>query len=142
MQDSVDVKKFGLLDLFLVWIFGFLDFWIFGMLDFWMLVFWILRLVDICTPGPAFPCTVAARARELYHVYALCIYTCVNWLNQAVAVPEEYLANRKMAHCLVPVLIKMMMIVKANYCALLGTRTNSNNDNKSTGAHMDIQRYY
>ena len=26
------------------------------MLDFWMLVFWILRLVDICTQGTAFPC--------------------------------------------------------------------------------------
>ena len=25
-----------------------------------------------------------------------------------------------------------------NCCALLGTRTNSNNDNKSTGAGMDI----
>ena len=26
---------------------------------------------------------------------------------------------------------------KRNYCALLGTRTNSNNDNRSTGAGMD-----
>ena len=35
----------------------------FGMLDFWVLVFWILSLVDICTPGTAFPCTVGARVR-------------------------------------------------------------------------------
>ena len=39
------------------------NFWIFGMLDFWMLVFWNLRLVDICAPGTAFPCTVGARVR-------------------------------------------------------------------------------
>ena len=51
---------FGSLDF---WIFGFIDFWIFGMLDFWVLVFWILRLVDICTPGSAFRCTVGARVR-------------------------------------------------------------------------------
>ena len=43
---------------FLDWIFVF-----FGMLDFWMLVFWIFRLVDICTPGAAFLCTVGARVR-------------------------------------------------------------------------------
>ena len=50
---------------------------------------------------------------------------------------EGYLANRKMVHCLVPVLFKLM-IVNPNNCALLGTPANGNNDNKSTGAGMDI----
>ena len=45
------------------WIFKFLDVWTFGMLDFWMLVFWILKLDDICTPGTALPCTIGARLR-------------------------------------------------------------------------------
>ena len=56
------------------------------MLDFWMLVFWIL--VDICTPGTAFPCTVGARVRKYYHLYMHYIYTHVHWLNQAFAVAE------------------------------------------------------
>ena len=57
-QDSVDVKSFG-----------FLDFSNVGMLDFWM-------LVDICTPGTAFPCTVGARVRSYYHPYMgyMCIH--------------------------------------------------------------------
>ena len=38
-----------------------------------MFVFWILRLVDIWTPGTAFPCTVGARVEECYHLYH--IYT-------------------------------------------------------------------
>ena len=54
------------------------------MLDFWMPVFWIL--VDICTPGTAFPCTVGARVREDHHLYMHYIYTHVHWLNQAFAV--------------------------------------------------------
>ena len=74
-----------------------------------MLVFWILRLVDICTPGTAFPCTVGARVRY-YHLYMHYIYTYVHWLNQAFAVAEGYLANQKMVHCLVPVLITMMIV--------------------------------
>ena len=36
----------------------------------------------------------------------------MHWLNQAFTVPEGYLANQKMVHCLVPVLIRML-IVKA-----------------------------
>ena len=42
-----------------------------------------------------------------------------------------------MVHCLVPVLIRMMIVKACNF-APLGTRTTSNNDNKSTGAGMDI----
>ena len=34
------------------------------------------------------------------------IYTYVHWLNQAFAVAEGCLANRRMVHCFVPVLIK------------------------------------
>ena len=62
------------------------------MLDFWMLVVWIL--VDICTPGTAFPCTVGARVREYYHLHMhstytyIYIHTHVHWLNQAFAVAE------------------------------------------------------
>ena len=84
------------------------------MLDFWMLVFWILRFVDICTPGTAFPCTVGATVRYYCHLYMHYIYTCtyVHWLNQAFAVADGYLAHRKMVHCLVLVLIKII-IVKA-----------------------------
>ena len=78
-----------------------------------MLAFWILRLVDICTPGTAFPCTVGARVRQYYHLYMHYIYTHVcTGKNQVFAVAEGYFANRKMASCLVPVLIKMV-IVKA-----------------------------
>ena len=42
---------------------------------------------------------------------------------------EGYLANQKMVHCLVPELIKMM-IIKENG-ALLSTSTHLNNDSKS-----------
>ena len=80
------------------------------MLDFWVFVFWILRLVDICTPGTTFPCTVGARVGQYYHLHMHYIYTCVHWLNQAFAVVEGYLANRKLVRCLVPVLIKMMIV--------------------------------
>ena len=59
------------------------------MLDFWMPVFWIL--VDICTPGTAFPCTVGARVAKP---------GCCSG------------GNRKVVHCSVPVRIKMV-IVKA-----------------------------
>ena len=36
-----------------------------------MVVFWILRPMDIWTPGIVFPCTAGARVGEYYH---LCIY--------------------------------------------------------------------
>ena len=41
-----------------MWVFGFLDF---GFWDVWMVAFWIVRPVDIWTPGTVFPCTVGAR---------------------------------------------------------------------------------
>ena len=72
------------------------------------------------------------------------VYThmCMNthhWLNQAFAVAEGYLANPILLHCLVPVLIQMMIVkVRPDYCALLGTRTNSDNDSKRIGDGMDI----
>ena len=48
-----------------------------------------------------------------------------------------YLAKRITVHCLVPVSTKMMILkIFLNYCALLGTRTNSHNDGKSIGAGM------
>ena len=50
-------------------------FWVFGFLDFWFLVFWILRLVDTCTRGAAFSCTIGARVREYYHLYMHYIHT-------------------------------------------------------------------
>ena len=67
-------------------------------------------------------------------------YMCMNthhWLNQAFAVAEGYLANRKLVQCFVPVL-KNDDSKSPNYCALLGTRTNSDNDGKRIGAGMDI----
>ena len=59
-------------------------------------------------------------------------------LNQAFAVVEGYLANRILVHCLVPVFTKNEDSKSPNCCALLGTRTSSNNDSKSIGAGMDI----
>ena len=68
-----------------------------------MPVFWILA--DICTPGTAFPCTVGARVRKYYHLYMHYIYTC------ALANPGLCSGgNRKVVHCSVPVLIKMMIV--------------------------------
>ena len=66
------------LDFLEFWNFGILEFWIFGILDFWMLVFWMPRLVNICTPGPAFPCTVGARVRDnsTICICTIYIYTC------------------------------------------------------------------
>ena len=58
------------------------------MLDFWMPV---RILVDFCTPGTAFPCTVGARVRQYYYLHFHYIYiyiTHVHWLNQAFAVAE------------------------------------------------------
>ena len=99
---------FGFLGFWGFWIFEFLVFWIFGRLDFWMPVFWIL--VDICTPGTAFLCTVGARVRQrMPSIYAfyIYIYTC------ALAKPGFCNGgNRKVVHCSVPVLVKTM-IVKA-----------------------------
>ena len=51
----------------------------------------------------------------LRSIYAPYIYTYVHehrhhWLNQDFAVAEGYLANRILAYCLVPVLIKMMIV--------------------------------
>ena len=75
-----------------------------------MLVFWILRLVDICTPGTAFSRTVGARVRSYYHIHMHYII----YVYQAFAMGEGYLANRKMVHCLVPIL-KKIIIVKSYF---------------------------
>ena len=61
------------------------------------------------------------------------------WLNQAFAVAEGYLANRILAHCLVPVLIKVMMVqVRIIVHCLVPVLIKNNNDSKRIGAGMDI----
>ena len=60
-----------------------------------------------------------------------------HWLNQAFAVAKGYLANRILAHCLVPVSIKMM-IVKVRIIVHCLVPANSDNDSKRIGAGMDI----
>ena len=80
------------------------------MLDFWVLVFWILRLVDICRPGTAILCTVGDNTT--IYICTIYIYTCVHWLDQAFTVAEGYLANRKNG-------------------ALLSTSTHKNDDSKA-----------
>ena len=48
----------------------------------------------------------------MHHIYIyrrVCMNT-HNWLNQAFALAEGYLANRITVHCLVPVLIKLMIV--------------------------------
>ena len=69
----------------------------------------------------------------------------MHWLTQAFAVADGYLANRKMVHCFVPVLIKMMtktlIIVHCLVPVLLATmriKVLVPVWNKITGAGMDI----
>ena len=59
-------------------------------------------------------------------------------LNQAFAVAEGYLANRRMVHCLVPIAIKLMIVYRKHPSCCTLTRINSNNDGKSIGAGMDV----
>ena len=61
-----------------------------------------------------------------------------NWLNQAFAVAEGYLANRIMVHCLVPILIKMKIVKVPSIVHCLVPALIANNDGKSTSAGMDI----
>ena len=82
------------------------------MLDFWVFVFWILRLVDTCTPGTVFPCTVGARNREYYqlHMHSIYIYIC------ALAKPGFCSGGR--------------ISCKPKIGALLSTSTHKNDDSK------------
>ena len=63
------------------------------------------------------------------------------WLNQAFAVAEGYLANRILVHCLVPVFKPNDDSKSPNYCALLGTRTTSDDGSKRIGGGMDIPAF-
>ena len=78
-----------------------------------MLVFWIRRLVDIFTPGTAFPCAVGARVRQYYHLYTHYIYTHIC----ALATPGFCRSGR--------------ISCKPKHGALLSTSTHKNDDRKS-----------
>ena len=78
-----------------------------------MLVFWILRFVDICTPGTAFPCTVGARVLPSIYARYIYIYTHIC----ALAKPSFCSGGR--------------ISRKPKKGALLSTRSHSNHDSKS-----------
>ena len=105
------------------------------MLDFWVLVFWILRPVDICTPGTAFPSTISARDRQYYHLHMHYIYIYVHICALAkpgfcsgglISAKNGALLSTSLilVQCLVPVLIATMIKKKKK-------------KKESTGAGMD-----
>ena len=107
--------------------------------DFWIFSFWILRAVDIWTPGSEFPCTVGARVGYCYdpymhHIY-IYIYTCVHE-HTPLAKPGFCSGGRIFCKPNTGALLSTSK--SPNYCALLGTRANSDNDSKRIGACMDI----
>ena len=96
----------------------------FGFVQFWIFVFWILRPVDIWTPGIVFPCTVGARVGEYYHLYMHHIYTytyvhehaplaklgfCSALLRTSI-IKTTIVEVLIIELCLVPVLIATMMV--------------------------------
>ena len=125
-------EKIGYLN---IWIFGFLDF---CFLDFWIFGFWIFRPVDIWTAVTVFPCTLGARVGQCHHLYMHHIYTYIHTYKYVhehtpLAKPGFRSDGRIFSKPTHGALLSTSISHNddsnsRNYCALLGTSTNSNND--------------